>query len=162
MKKLKKRIYTLLKSDDFMAAMEEIRKFPARKIINPLISLLFDKDEKIKRKAVKATGIVVAELANHDMESARVIMRRFMWSLNDESGGIGWGAPEAMAEIMARHGKLAKEYHKILISYSEPGGKNYLEHEALQKGVRDGIKRLSEARPELFETLASQRSDLNL
>lgn len=25
------------------------------------------------------------------MDSARIVMRRLMWSLNDESGGIGWG-----------------------------------------------------------------------
>ncbi len=149
LKKLKKRIHALLESDDFTAAMEEIRGFPARQAINPLISFLFNKDEKIKRKAVKAIGVVVSELADHDMESARVIMRRFMWSLNDESGGIGWAVPEAMAAIMARHEKLAEEYHKILISYSEPG-KNYLENEALQKSVADGINRLSAARPELF------------
>jgi hypothetical protein len=45
-------------------------------------------------------GEVMAHLADKDMESARVIMRRLMWSLNDESGGIGWGAPEAMGEIV--------------------------------------------------------------
>jgi len=36
-----------------------------------------------------------------------------MWSLNDESGGIGWGAPEAMGAIMARHTGLADEYANI-------------------------------------------------
>ena len=69
-------------------------------------------------------------------------MRRLMWSLNDESGSIGWGAPEAMAEIMARNKKLADEYYKILISYSEQG-KNYLEHEGLQRSVRRGIERIT-------------------
>jgi len=57
------------------------------------------------------------------MESARVIMRRLMWSLNDESGGIGWGAPEAMGEIMARHEQLTKEYSAILGSYIREDGK---------------------------------------
>ena len=44
---------------------------------------------------------VVSRLADSDMEAARVIMRRLMWNLNDESGGIGWGSPEAMGEILA-------------------------------------------------------------
>ena len=54
-------------------------------------------------------GAVVAHLAEKDMESARVVMRRLMCSLNDESGGIGWGAPEAMGEIIASHEGLASE-----------------------------------------------------
>ena len=36
-------------------------------------------------------GAVVAALATEEMESARVVMRRLLWNLNDESGGIGWG-----------------------------------------------------------------------
>ena len=150
MKKLKRKIRALLAKGDFAGAMEEIRGFPARQAINPLISFLCDKDEDIKKKAVRAMGLIVSKLADHDIESARVIMRRLMWSLNDESGGIGWGAPEAMAEIMSKHEKLAEEYFKILISYSEPG-KNYIENSALQESVRNGIKRLSKARPKLFE-----------
>ena len=51
-------------------------------------------------------GAVVANLAEKDMESARVVMRRLMWSLNDESGDIGWSRPEAMGEIIASHGDL--------------------------------------------------------
>jgi hypothetical protein len=65
------------------------------------------------------------------MESARVIIRRLIWNLNDESGGIGWGSPEAMGEIMAGHDRLAEEYHNILISYIMPDG-NYIEHELVE------------------------------
>jgi len=69
-----------------------------------------------------------------------------MWSLNDESGGIGWGAPEAMGEIMARHEGFAKEYSAILGSYIREDG-NFLEHPALQRGVIWGIGRLAQKRP---------------
>ena len=141
-RKIKKKVSKLLDQDDFTEAVKEISSLPARKVINPLISSLCSIDEKIERRAAVAIGIITAKLAGHDIESARVIMRRLMWSLNDESGGIGWGAPEAMAEIMARNKKLSDEYYKILISYSEQG-KNYLEHEGLQKSVRRGLKRLA-------------------
>jgi len=144
-----KKVRELLRLDDFNEAVKEISRFPARKAINQLISLLYSTDEKIQQRAVTVIGIIVSRLAVHDIESARVIMRRLMWSLNDESGGIGWGAPEAMAEIMARNNKLADEYHKILISYAAPGG-NYLEHEGLQRSVQRGIERLACKRPELI------------
>ena len=144
-RKLKKKVYNLLGQDDFREAVKEISGLSARKVINPLIASLCSIDEKIQRRAAVAIGIVVAELADHDIESARVIMRRLMWNLNDESGGICWGAPEAMAEIMVRNKKLADEYHKILISYSDPET-NYLEHEGLQKSVRRGLERLASKR----------------
>jgi len=139
---IKKKVYNLLCQDDFTEALKEITRLPARKVISPLISFLCSIDEKIEHRAAVAIGTVTAKLAGHDIESARVIMRRLIWSLNDESGGIGWGAPEAMAEIMAGDKRLADEYSKILISYSEPN-KNYLEHEGLQKSVRRGLKRLA-------------------
>ncbi|HYQ60671.1 MAG TPA: hypothetical protein VEP29_06440, partial [Desulfatiglandales bacterium] len=90
---------------------------------------------------------------DRDLEAARVIMRRLMWTLNDESGGIGWGSPEAMGEIMAIHRGLAQEYAHILISYARQDG-NYLEHEGLQRGLLWGIGRLSETRPELVRESA--------
>jgi len=98
----------------------------------------------LKWRAVTAIGILVAGLADSEMESARVIMRRLMWHLNDESGGIGWGVPEAMGEIMARSAGLAREFNHILVSYARPDG-NFLEHSILQRGVLWGIGRLAHA-----------------
>jgi hypothetical protein len=79
-------------------------------------------------------------------------MRRFIWNLNDESGGIGWGCPESMAEIMAQNSKMAAEYGCILVSYIQPEG-NYLEHEILQRGVLWGVGRLAHSRPEYARTI---------
>ena len=36
-----------------------------------------------------------------------------MWTLNDESGGIGWGSPEVMGEILAAHKGLAEIQGRI-------------------------------------------------
>ena len=149
-RQLKKQILELLSYKDFEKALTQISGLSARQAVNPLFSFFYNSDELIKWRAVTAMGAVVSNLADHDMESARVIMRRLIWNLNDESGGIGWGSPEAMGEIMARHGRLAGEYHKILISYIMPDG-NYIEHEILQRGVLWGVGRLAHARPQLVE-----------
>ena len=117
---------------------------------NFLFSFFYHGDELVKWRAVSAMGAVVSTLARQDMESSRVVMRRLMWNLNDESGGIGWGSPEAMGEVMARHERLAKEYHKVLLSYIMPDG-NYIEHEILQRGVLWGVGRLAHARPNLVK-----------
>jgi hypothetical protein len=150
---LKGKVLDLIRSDNFDQRLNELCKLRARQVINPLFSFLCSSDESIKWRAITAIGAVVANLADEDMESARVIMRRLMWQLNDESGGIGWGCPEAMGEILACHEGLAKEYAHILISYTRPGG-NYLEHEVLQRGLLWGIGRLSRVRPELVKNAA--------
>ena len=76
-----------------------------------------------------------------------------MWNLNDESGGIGWGSPESMGEIMARHAGLAREYGNILVSYADPEG-NFLEHPGLQQGVLWALGRLGRVRPEVARRAA--------
>ena len=153
-RQLKRKILALLNEAEFEENLETICRLPARQAVNPLFSLLYHKDELTKWRAVTAMGAVVACLANKDFESSRVIMRRLMWNLNDESGGIGWGSPEAMGEIMARHGELAKEYAGILVSYINEAG-NYLEHEILQQGVLWGLGRLGHVRPELVQNGAA-------
>jgi hypothetical protein len=77
-----------------------------------------------------------------------------MWNLNDESGGIGWGSPEAMGEITAVHAGLATEFCRILVSYIDPAG-NYLEHEGLQRGSLWGVGRLAHARPDAAKPAAA-------
>ena len=150
---LKKQLFDLLNQGDSDKALAEMGRLPPRQIINPLLSFILSGNEKIKWGSVKAIGHVVGQLADRDLEAARVIMRRLMWTLNDESGGIGWGSPEAMGEIMAIHRGLAQEYAHILISYARQDG-NYLEHEGLQRGLLWGIGRLSEKRPELMRESA--------
>jgi len=146
MRNFKKEVLNCLSQKDFEKNLKDIHQFPPKKVINALFSFLVNTNPIIKMNAVKAMGEVVSKLEEKDIESARIIMRRLMLSLTEESGGIGWGSPEAMGEIMARSKKLAEEYHKILISYSEGEG-NFLDFEELQKGVISGLKRLAEVHP---------------
>lgn len=147
---VKHMVLNLLKSDDFYQKTNTLLRLPGRKVINPLFSFLCHFDQKVKWRAVTAMGVVVANLAKQDMESARIIMRRLMWSLNDESGGIGWGAPEAMAEIMACNQRLAEEYVNVLVSYVWEDG-NFLEYEMLQRGAVWGVGRVAEIRLHLLQ-----------
>jgi HEAT repeat protein len=137
----------LLNAEDIRASIDTICLYPARQSVNFLFSFFYDKEELIRWRAIAAFGRVVSLLADQNMESARVIMRRLMWNLNDESGGIGWGSPEAMGEITALHPGLAKEFSRMLRSYIRPE-ENFLEHEMLQRGVIWGIGRLARTRPD--------------
>ncbi|MEM5787195.1 MAG: DVU0298 family protein [Syntrophobacteraceae bacterium] len=144
---IKKRVGSALAMPDFEDALGEL-EIPPERVISPLLSFLYDTNELTRWRAIRAVGIVVAGLGEAAPEAARNIMRRLIWSLNDESGGIGWGAPEAMGEIMARNKQLALEYYRILLSYIDPNG-NPLEHDLLERGVLWGIGRLAQVRPEL-------------
>ena len=150
MRSFKKEVLEFLEQNDFENNLKKIHKFEARKLVNALFPFLCSTDKKLKERTITAMGEVVSKIAKDDVDFARTIMRRLMLSLTEESGGIGWGAPEAMGEIMARSKKLAEEYHKILISYTLGGG-NELDFEDLQKDVIAGLKRLSRARPELVK-----------
>ena len=151
-RQLKQQIRQLLQSEDGDNRFDKIRRLPLKQAVSPLFSFLCSIDERVKWRAVTALGMLVSDLAASDMESARVVMRRFIWNLNDESGGIGWGCPESMGEVMAQNERLAEEYGRILISYIQPEG-NYLEHEVLQRGVLWGVGRLAHARPQYTRTI---------
>jgi hypothetical protein len=144
---LKKRLERLFLEEPWQEVPTDLAGVPPRQSINALISFFCSMNPLLKWRAVSAAGSVVAGLAEHSPEEARVIMRRLMWTLNDESGGIGWGAPEAMGDIMAKSPLLSQEYNRILVSYLDEDG-NYLEHEPLQNGLLWAVHRLAGVYPE--------------
>jgi len=146
---IKKEITTLLNSDDTDAVLADLAQHPPEILFNALFSGICSASAKTKWNAVAGMGVTVARLANQDMEAARIIMRRFMWSLNDESGGIGWGSPEAMGECLAVHAGLAREYTHILVAFMREDG-FYLELPLLQRGLMWAIVRLAKVQPELL------------
>ncbi len=149
---LKQEIFDLLKSSDFNRRLNSLKEFPFPKILNHLFAALCSEDEEIKWPAVTAMGFLVADLAGRDLDGARNILRRMMWSLNEESGGIGWGLPEAIGEILARNDGLAREYAPFLVSYLRPGG-NFLDFEPLLQGALWAVARLAESHPQILQSL---------
>lgn len=153
---LKKNLLTLLSEADLDRVLAELAGHPPKVLLNALFSGICHADPQIRWHAVTAMGATVARLAEQDMEAARIVMRRFMWNLNDESGGIGWGTPEAMAECLARHEGLAREYTKILVSFMREDG-FYLELPALQRGLLWGVARVAQGRPALLRAWEAPR-----
>ncbi len=109
--------------------------------INPILSFLTSTEPLEKWGAVALTGYTVSKIAQIDIEWARVTIRRLMWYINEESGGMGWGVPEAIGEILKNNKTLAEEYHHILFSYIDPEG-NQLDNEFLLEGALWGIARV--------------------
>ena len=145
-RKTKQKIGKILLEFHRQTAMEMLEQIPDEQMVGPLFSHFYHTNELIKFRSIAAMGALVARMGQKNMEKARIVMRRIMWNLNDESGGIGWGSPEAMGEICCQSPELALEFKSILFSYLDPEG-NFLEHEALQRGVLWGIGTYLESSP---------------
>lgn len=156
LRETKKRIVDAVASErwieELQAAMED---YAPGQLVGPLFSLLLHGGET-KWRAVAGLGMVVPRWAEQDLNDGRKILRRIMWNLNEESASVPWGQPETMGEILAHQPTLAKEFHKILISYAWETGRNdnYLDHDPLRRGAFWGVGRLCEARPELMALTA--------
>ena len=87
-----------------------------RRVLGLLTSLTFDAEPLIAWRAVEAMGLAAARIAEDDPEYVRDHLRRLLWLLSDESGGVCWRAPEAMAEIVRRKPELFAEYIPIVVS----------------------------------------------
>ena len=106
-----------------------------RRVVRALVSLLYDPDELIRWRAVSALG----HLAGAHPELARPLVTRLYWSLNDESGGIGWMSAPALGEIGRRAPQLISGCIRPLV--------RYLDEPFLLAGVLWAIGRLAPAYP---------------
>ncbi len=145
----KSQVLAALKDGD----LERLDALPAGRLIKALIPAVNRAEPEIHRPAIEAMGRAAARLAGEDLEAVREIIRRLAWSLNDESGAIGWGAAQAMGEILARLKPLALEFSPLLISYLrfDPGSPDF---PPLQRGALWAAARLAQAHPDLARPAA--------
>jgi HEAT repeat protein len=100
-----------------------------------LVSLLCDQDELVRWRAVSALG----HLAGAHPELAQPLVTRLFWSLNDETGGIGWMSAPALGEIGCRAPRLLGQCVRPLV--------RYLDEPYLLAGALWAIGRLAPAYP---------------
>ena len=139
-----------LEDADWQKHLAALSAMDGRESTGPLLSLLLLGGNLSARAAV-GLGVAVSALADQEPEAARNILRRLMWHMNEESGNIGWGIPEAFAEILARSPRMAKEFHSILLSYVMDTGRddNFCDHGVLRRSCYWAAGRLAQARPDL-------------
>jgi hypothetical protein len=80
---------------------------------------LYEADEGLRFSAIEAIANLMEKLWQiGEEEKVREYMRMLFWSLNDESGGIGWSAPQIIAEIIIRIPELINPYGSMMIFHS--------------------------------------------
>lgn len=162
LKSLKDEVLRILIDNPLEQVLVKLENFPPTKIVSILIGAFLCRDELVKWKSVAAFGLCVKRIANQELERARIIIRRLMWMLNEESGGMGWGVPEGFAEALYHSEALKNEYLSIFVSYlwkpedeRKYKADNYLEFPPAQRGVIWGIGRLAQKyREDLIEKKA--------
>ncbi|XPV77131.1 MAG: DVU0298 family protein [Desulfovibrio sp.] len=154
---LKKQVRELLGSPNWEERLAELDSIEPKVLTGPLFALLLDRDEQVRLHAITAFGPAAKRLADQRFEEGRILMRNFMWHMNEESGNLGWGIAEAMAEAMVCEPRLAKEFNRVLGSYifcDEECDGNFLDHPPLRRGVFWGLGRLAGAYPHFVEPVA--------
>lgn len=90
-----------------------------KKILNALISLSYDKKNPVSWRAIEAIGLITKETAKSDPETVRHTAERLLWMIRDESGGIGWSAPEILGEIVRNNPELCADIAPVIVSFHD-------------------------------------------
>jgi hypothetical protein len=120
----------------------EKRAEEEKSVLRSLSSLLYDNDPLIRWRAIESLAKISGIIAKKDSEKIRRQLRRILWLMNDESGGLCWNGPEAIGEIIYHIPAFIPEYASILISY--------LNEEPFEAGVRRAIARVAEVNRVVF------------
>jgi hypothetical protein len=105
-------------------------------ITSLLALLLYETDELIRWRCIEGLGLLARDLAPRGLEQLRDIVRRLLWTMNDESGNVGWFAPEAIGEILANVPRLARESARLL--------PNFLAEEPFERGTHWAMVRVAQ------------------
>lgn len=131
---LKRRVLSVLKEKDYNGL---IRLWSEdRRVIRILVSLTYDKGSVIAWRAIEAIGLITRAMSRKRPEDVRNIIGRLLWMIRDESGGIGWSAPEMLGEIIRNNPELCTDVISVLISFHE--------EQTLCSGVLWAIGRIAE------------------
>lgn len=120
----------------------------SRNPLRRLLSLTFDTEETVIWPAIKAIGILSADMAANDKEKIRDTIRRLLWLMSDESGGLSWHSPEIIAEILINVPSLIVEYAPLLPAY-------FVE-EPFERGTHLAVARLAVMAPIIFSDCGPQ------
>lgn len=122
--------------------LEQIAEMAVKKkrVLGSLVSLTFDVDPRIGWRAVEAMGTAADRVAENDPQQVRNYLQRLYWLISEESGGICWHAPQAMAEIVRRRPVLFADYAAIIVSLLTEMADEDLDH--FRPGILWAIGRL--------------------
>ncbi|MBM7853969.1 HEAT repeat protein [Desulfohalotomaculum tongense] len=115
---MKKQEIAQLVTDKKYETLLQLAETDAKKLIRYLVRLTYSQDDLLRWRAIEALGLAAGKIAKTEPEVIRDIIRRFLWSMNDESGAQSWSAPQAIAEIIYNEPGLYADLGPVMISAS--------------------------------------------
>jgi hypothetical protein len=143
---LKKELKHSLESNDLGAIVSLAQR--NRKVISRLVRISYDKETLAGWRAIKTVGLIAQELVKTDYEYLRNTIRKLRWSLSDESGCIGWSAPELIGEIVCADPRRFADIVPLIADVYT------IEEEVFRPGVLYAFSRIAESAPDLVAPFA--------
>jgi len=125
----------------------------SRRVLSYLVALTYDPDPLIAWRSIEAFGIVAGAMADRDAEFVRGHLRRLLWLLSDESGGIGWRAPELIGELLHHRPEQFAEFIPLLVALLDLEAEDAARFRA---GTLWAISRVAEVAPQPLLAAAAE------
>jgi len=114
-----------------------------RRVLSQLVRVAYDKETLVGWRAIQVIGLAARKMMPTELDFLRETCRKLVWSLSDESGGIGWSAPEILGEIVSADPKRFKDFIPLIASVYE------IEEDVFRGGVLYALGRIAKPAPEL-------------
>ncbi|MFH1726592.1 MAG: DVU0298 family protein [Elusimicrobiota bacterium] len=107
----------LVEKGDPRAILEALSDPSLRgKFLRRIVALLNSIAPSTKWRAVSAMGVAAGE-GGVGADKVERQVQRFLWAMNEESGAVPYGVPEALGEILALRPELKGRILPLLVSY---------------------------------------------
>ncbi len=140
---MKKSVMAALESNDFEQILT--LAYRTRRVLSALVRLAYDKETLVGWRAILAIGKVATIFMENNYTFLRETVRKLLWSLTDESGGIGWSAPEILGEIISADPRKMADLVPIIAELFS------VEEETFRPGVLYALMRIAEKEPGLVQ-----------
>jgi hypothetical protein len=141
MDKSRQQLVHFLESDDLASVASLVKD--NRRCMSHLVRLAYDKETLTGWRSIKAIGLAAKAIVNEEYAFLREMIRKLLWSLSDESGGIGWSAPEIIGEIICSDPDRFQDIIPIISAVYD------IEEEVFRAGILYALSLIAEERPDL-------------
>jgi hypothetical protein len=116
-RQIKRQVRDLVERNDIEGLRAMLQD--SQRVLSALFSMTYDKSSLVAWKAIKAYGLLLVTLADKRPEKATEQVKRLLWSITEESGGLGWAAIEILTEAVCNSNGKMNGLVPLLIQYAE-------------------------------------------
>jgi hypothetical protein len=142
MESSRQQLVQLLESNDLDSVVFQVKD--NRRLLSQLVRLAYNKETLMGWRAIKAIGMAARQIVDQEYAFLREMIRKLLWSLSDESGGIGWSAPEIIGEIVCSDPTRFQDVIPIISGIYD------IEEDVFRPGILYALSRIGEEHPELI------------